>query len=402
MAADTEIDTNLTIEAEEEEDDYEEEAEEVDESPVDTDLRPAAVPTHFRYDGSPVIGVKRLRGEAAKTAGFAARNCRDQRIYGRELADLPEGTQVWRITRDEEDLRLPDPEFIPIVDPDDPNGPLDAVRARFPGPGSGRVEFHKEKGAYNRNGGWDYKPPSIFIVHALPFVDDPDVETLVELTSAHGDVLVSREEGKRLRESREYDDCDLVVAEITGSPYAYVKYRPSKARARTTKANNDVTKAQRALDLAEAAARMRLAVDRLSGAIRGDLSAFKLAHVLVDDEDSHRADDYEKPKTRRGRYRGYCNRDESTKRLCVTRLTSFVKIHEAFRGVKQYRRLAAWAEMRAAWKQLPKDLEPHRWGLKEAYCPDNTAWWAVEMAAKAPRPKITKAEEPTDADAEDR
>ena len=352
-------------------------------------------------------------------------------VYGasllpRETFDkYPVGTRVWQVTTDYNDLQKPDSVF---VVGSDWRECLEALERKFPAPHPwlSHVEVVKKQSGYKYVKGiyTDVRhAPDTFLVHWKPLLIQEktgqpesryynridwtgELDELATVVANHGPVLIHTEQANGLTHHRDWDDNDLVIGDThvgaSATTYRLLKYNPSSAKGRRTRATNQGAKQKHDTELGQAAARMREAIDRLAVAIRDDLDDV-IAWGLMEKEECHEADDHEPRVSRRGKSgyygvytgRNYNHYGTPTHRYGVLRLRAFCLIHEKFKGKKAYRRLPLWQEMRQCFKGLPEGLKSERWGLTiDGPC---MGFWLGEMLAKPPRPRPI----PPDAEASD-
>jgi hypothetical protein len=307
----------------------------------------------------------------------------------RQDAKPPEGSLVYTFTNDIDHLLAHS--FAPGSDAAEVEL---ALNLRFPAPDERltRVRRVRASGSYNHRTRTTITAQTYFVVFPAPYLESADgwnYDELVELTSRHGDLYIGAEALTSLRQDAEWDDSPLVGEHLSGTDYALLKYRPGKAKARVKTAHTKVDKAKAAQLAAQEAAEMRKAVDALSRVLLADLHRYGrdtpcppcLHHVITFDDDPHHADDAEPARGRKNKW--YYSAPTKPKRDCVRHLYSLVTLHQRFFGRRAYRRVPGWLALRSAYAQLPKGLDPTRWGLFPVYEP----WWTSEMRARTPKPK---------------
>ncbi len=312
---------------------------------------------------SPLVGVRRAT-YSPESSPYRSRRSRDDDVV------LPADSECWEVTADYRDFALRNHEFLPA---DTAEGCREVLDARFPGPAScpalRRVEARAARTKYVGGGymnGTYINPthvtiPEHYFVHARPYLITAasDAE-LAGWAALHGPILLNADRA----DSFSTDGTDCVLSDAGTLHYRLLRYDPIKsgavAKGAETKERNrraaddrDRERREHANELDEAGTRICTALSDLAGAMQDDLARFDISDALAC---------------------GTC--------ACLP----MTIIHAKFRGRYAYRRLSAWAEVGAAYRARPVDLDL----AAHLYDEETIAFVVAESKARKPRPKPDK------------
>lgn len=320
-----------------------------------------------------------------------------------------EGTGRWRLTDDLADLHLCDDAFIAC---DDYEELIQALEGRFPSQveGLSRIERVPTGWVYDSESGKQVRqPPTDACVHAYPFAD-PWIKTNQERLTEHaliaalselavcGPLILSQEKVEGVK-GPAFFDSDLTIndTDFTGDPapkgYRFLKYNPTRARARWTREVNADCKKERATLLNQQTAALRAtiltAADQLRYALCGRDDG--LIRVLRRPEDA-----VKDPSSRHHGYGqgygapiDYPNRSDRYGRHIyggwdgARVLRAYVLLYDTAFGRGAHRKLGAFQDVLSELRDVRKikEIKAQDYGADASL----SAWFDAALKARMPR-----------------
>lgn len=319
----------------------------------------------------------RIVGAAQQKIPLTYNKYRGRYFLPPNMPDPPEGTEYWALTSDIDQALRADNKFVAGSSIEECQGTLE-LRFPAPHPALSRIsavgveKFYENYQLQFRHVGRWYVydrprlrrgfPKRVEVPEGTPYS-----EIAEQLVRDHGDLLVRPGVLEMVQDSHFFTS-NLVVAPINGD-YSLLKYRPSKAKARQTRAENEQKKQQREREIATARSRLGSAFVKF---------AAKLSETLLQ----------QRHELRQVITGPYDIKDNDDLRLTILGLLALA---EKFLPRRAYRRLPEWEQARMVARETAETL-PFRDGYTthEAFC----TWWEGEMRARAPRPRPGAPEAP--------